>query len=644
MRLLIITITLILCASFWSTIATQNMVITPENADMIFTLRGGKLLEKVSLNEMKKIDAVKQIFSKLVNESGESEKEIDELGINLHSDAQIFISFKEDEAMLMGASFELSNVEIFKSIFMKNAEIKKKLGVEYSIEKDCTRAIKGNQALITYSVLTPSYENESFYYDETPISPEIYYDDNNFAEEDIVETIPYEEVVEEQVDVIKEEMVEEELEWERLEDEIESNGELSYYEQLEQKEAKEIQEMANSSKDYALELLTNNLQKDVSSETKMIDLEADFSLVFNGYSSLFKYMMNTTSGSYKSPTERQIEDMMDDMYTDFKWMSLNGFYDKDELRVESNSKFGKNLSGWYSKMMNAEVNSEILKYIPYDNHIAFVSGAFDTESVLNGYYDYFKLMAQSMPIEAGLDLGEVSSIMIDFVDLFLDEEAISKLIKGDFYAGITDIKTYDVAFTTYEYDEDWNYNEVTGIKQEVRPDFLIMFSSEDEKNINNFFRLAEISSKGGFKKETNYYKLTAGSESPIDIYAMQKDGVVFIFSSQELFDSIKKGGIKPSEKQKSSITNFCSVMKINGEKLANKVPLEDLPSDVKSMVDYMRENLGIISFTQDKINGDILSSEITLTTRGKHSNSLDYFLNSFNELMNMNQSNNTFRN
>ena len=58
----------------------------------------------------------------------------------------------------------------------------------------------------------------------------------------------------------------------------------------------------------------------------------------------------------------------------------------------------------------------------------------------------------------------------------------------------------------------------------------------------------------------------------------------------------------------------------------------------------MRENLGIISFTQDKINGDILSSEITLTTRGKHSNSLDYFLNSFNELMNMNQSNNTFRN
>ncbi|HCY45147.1 MAG TPA: hypothetical protein DHU89_00590 [Flavobacteriales bacterium] len=638
MKSLILTITVVLSIACWSNIAAQNTVMTPESADMIFTLRGGKLLEKVSLQEMKEIDAVNNIFAQMVRASGESGRKIDELGINLYANAQLFMSFKEEGTMLMGTTFELDDVKVFKSIFMKDAEIKNELGVEYSVSDGYTRAIKGNQGLITYAVITPSYEKESFYYDETPIAPEYYYDENTLLEEDIVETIPYEEEAAEQMEIIEDSINLEYLK------EIESIEELSYYEQLEIEETVQIDEITNYSKNYALELLANNFSTATSLDSKMVDPKADFSLVINGSSSLFKYMMNSTPGTYKSSTVKQLEAMMDDMYADFKWMSLNGFYDKDELRVESNAKLGGDMSEWCAEMMNAEVNPEMLKYIPYNDQIAFVSGAYDTKSILNGYYGYLKKMVKSLPSEEGIDVGEVSSIIIDFVDLFLDENAISQLIKGDFYAGITDINTYDVEYTTYEYDEEWNYKEITGIKQEVLPDFLIMFSSEDEKNINNFFRLAEISSNGEFKKENNYYKLAAGKESPIDIYAMQKEGIVFIFSSQVVLDFIQNGGGSPSSKQKSSITDYSSVMRINGEELANKVPLEDLPTDAKSMVDFMRETAGNISFTQKKIMRDVLSSEVTLSTRGEHANSLDYFLSTFNELINMNQSNNTLRN
>ncbi len=620
--------------------------------NVIFTLRGGNLLDKVSLDEMKELDAVNKIFSELTRAANQADKQIDELGIDLNKDAHFMVSLAEDNSIYMGTVFEVNDKDMFQQIFMNPQNMEEENGNLMSFSNGYTTSLIGGKGVISYTVITPSYEDPYGYDNYLLEEPAYQYEyEDEYMYDDAVEVPPapemeepIEEIYEEEIEIVEEEIevVEEEVEIPSSYDDYIYEQEQLAMEQERKAMEEEKKELELKSKLYATSVIP--IANSLSLTTKNVDQTADFSVHVQGYDRIMKYFMNNPYSYYRSAAEIQMENMLTDMYADFEWITMNGYYDKEELRITSDTKLAGGMAEWYGNMLNAEMNSEMLKYIPYDDHLMFMSGALDSEEMLNGYYNYMKGVTKHFPQEDGMDVGEMASIFIDFTDMFLDEEAIGNLIKGDFYAGITDINSYEVEYTSYEYDDNYEWTEVTKTKQEVRPDFLIMFSSDDMKNINNIFKLINITSKDEFKNEGDYYKLSAGKSVPLDIYAMQKDGLVFIYSSQGLFDFIKKGGNKPTAKQKSSVSDYSTKVFINGKKLANKVPLEDLPSDAKSMVTYMRDNLGVMTMEQGKMDGQILKTKMTMSAEGGHKNSFAYFLNFINDMATLDKQNNSYRN
>jgi len=102
-----------------------------------------------------------------------------------------------------------------------------------------------------------------------------------------------------------------------------------------------------------------------------------------------------------------------------------------------------------------EFNSEMLKYIPFESEIGHMSLAINTESAINAYYDIMETyMSAFMPSEK-----ESMEAAMAFARIMIDEKALGNLVKGDAYFGVTDLNSYEVEYTTYEYDDDWNATE-----------------------------------------------------------------------------------------------------------------------------------------------------------------------------------------
>jgi len=644
-------IALALSLFIYSSVATQTHLLTPPESDVIITIRGEKIFEKMSLQEMKDIPVMNQMFSEISKALEQPERTVDDLGIDINSTAQFFMESEDDGNMMMGLSFKVNNASTFSDIFMADGEITEVAGVKSTVKEGYTFAVSGEKGLITYSVLgAPKYdmiEETEIYYDDSYPDYEIEEAEEPVLnldmteEEEIVEQAIEEEAVEYEIEEYVEEVpYEEEFDWE------------AYYAEEDrkrkEKEAKEAAEVAIVSSAYAKELMAKSIITPLDLSAKMIDNDADFSFLINDYGRLMSQYMNNIYGAnayYMNPVERQMQDMLSGFYGDMEFVAMNGYYDKNEFRVESNAKLRGTTSEMYKGMFDSEINANMLNYIPFDDHIAYMAGALNTENMLNGYYNIYRDLLKAMPADSDMkEFSDYGSIILDFIEMGLDEAAIGNLIQGDFYAGITDINSYEVEYTTYEYDDDWNYKEITKTKEEVRPDFLMMFGSQDEKNINNIFKLINLGSRDEFKDMGGYYKLASGRDIPLDIYAMYEDGIVFVFTSQALFDFVKKGGEKPSSTDKKAITESSYTMKIDGKKLAEKVPLTELPSDMRSMVEYARDNVGDLTLNQSKMKGDILTTEMSLSTEGKHDNSLSYFVNMINEMVNMQSNNNSFRN
>ncbi|MFK7755909.1 MAG: hypothetical protein AB8B53_03135 [Flavobacteriales bacterium] len=654
--------TLFLCASQWNTIATQTPLLSPENADIVVILRGDELLNKVALEEMKDMPFMSTFFNEISGMLGQGKTEIDQLGINLDSEAQYFLTYEEDGSMNMGASFEVNDPDLYKSVFMAETDIQNEAGVFFSVKEGYTRALRGNSGLITYSVLPRNSGSSMNYYED-----DIYiYDDTEVMEYEAIEEEAYEAIpeAEEEYEITEEmevpaapELDEDIVEVPpppppppgRLSNEYIYENEPEPYDyeaerkaELEQKNA----EIAIKSKALALELMSSNSSGTKFSENQ-IKSDADFSILVNNYGSWVKSLMPGGNSYYRSSFDIQMEQWLYNVYGNVEWLSMNGFYEKDAFRVEMNSKISDDLSEFYSKSLDREFNTDMLNYIPFEDHLMFTSGAFNTKEMLNGYYDYTRTLMEDFPDEltGNEPVGEYVSIFLDFMEMVVDESAIADLMKGDYYAGITNFSSYEMEYTTYEYDDDWNYSEITKTKEEVRPDFLCMFSSDDSKNINNIFKLVSLGSRGEFSlQDGGYYKLASSEFVPLDIYALQKDGIVFIFSSQRLFDFIQDGGAKPTLEQKNLLTSNSSVMRINSSRMASKVPLNELPSDAQRAVEFLEANAGDVQLTSGKVKNGMITTELNMMVKGKHKNSLAYFLSVMDSMYKIEKENSSYRN
>lgn len=303
--------------------------------------------------------------------------------------------------------------------------------------------------------------------------------------------------------------------------------------------------------------------------------------------------------------------------------SLNAklFMDDKSFRISTGLEMAQEQADAYKKIMNRKLNKKFLNYVNSEKALGFMSYSIDTKAYLE---EFPKLMKQTYGSFLGGKMDEEVELGTDLFSLLLDEEAVSKVIKGDALFVINGLKTKEVTYTTYEYDDDYKQKEVTKTKNETLPDFLFMFSSEDTRLIEKLIKYGIH--KNMVTAENNIYKIQE-KKSPIDIYFMIKDGIVFFGNSFSEMQSINNNqyNYKISKLHKDLLSKNNFSFLFNAKNLVGKMPDSEIGGEeTAKKFNSTLEKMGNVYMKSNPIKGRLVSADISAEIPNGHENALKY--------------------
>jgi hypothetical protein len=297
------------------------------------------------------------------------------------------------------------------------------------------------------------------------------------------------------------------------------------------------------------------------------------------------------------------------------------FMDDKSFRISTGLELAQEQADAYKKIMNRKLNKNFLKYVNSEKAIGFMSYSIDTKAYLE---EFPKLLKQTYGSFLGAKMDDEIDLGADLFSLLLDEEAVSKVIKGDALFVINGLNTKDVTYTTYEYDDDYKQKEVTKTKKETLPDFLFMFSSEDHRLINKLIKYGI--NKNFVSVNNNIYKIEE-KKSPIDIYFMIKDGIVFFGNSLTELQGISNNqyGNKISKLHKDLLSKNNFSFLFNAKNLVGKVPDSEIGGEeTAKKFNSTLEKMGNVYMKSNPIKGRLVSADISAEIPNGHENALKY--------------------
>jgi hypothetical protein len=304
--------------------------------------------------------------------------------------------------------------------------------------------------------------------------------------------------------------------------------------------------------------------------------------------------------------------------------SLNAklFMDNKSFRISTGLELSQEQADSYKKILNRKLNKKFLKYVNSEKALGFMSYSIDTKAYLE---EFPKLLKQTYGSFMGAKMDEEMDLGGDLISLLLDEEAVSKVIKGDALFVINGLKTKEVTYTSYEYDDDYKQKEVTKTKNETLPDFLFMFSSEDTRLINKLIKYGV--NKNFVSAEGSIYKIME-KKSPVDIYFQIKDGIVFFGNSLTEMQGIQNNQYRSNKlskmhKQLLSKNNFSFLF--NAQNLVGKVPASEIGGEeTAKKFNSTLEKMGNVYMKSNPVKGNAVSADISAEIPNGHENALKY--------------------
>lgn len=196
----------------------------------------------------------------------------------------------------------------------------------------------------------------------------------------------------------------------------------------------------------------------------------------------------------------------------------------------------------FKPLYNGKINKKFAQYIP-ENHLAYIALNINTEAYLK---QLPTLISRWYAPLAG-EYAEVVTIAATALEIGLDEKAIGKVMKGDHVLFLNDLQKVNKEYVSYEYDDDYNYTEVMKTKDEYVPNFLWMFTSEDQRLYKKVLDYAV--KRQEVILEDGIYKI-AEQKNMEPIYILFKNNIVFVGSELEQLSSIAQNRFKSSKNAK----------------------------------------------------------------------------------------------
>ena len=298
------------------------------------------------------------------------------------------------------------------------------------------------------------------------------------------------------------------------------------------------------------------------------------------------------------------------------------YVDGSNLSMKSTLELRGEMAKAFSRIYGGKMNRKFAKYLDSDAALAFFGSAVDMQA----YLEELPTMGSKLYGTIVGDYQEEFNLGAELISLLVDEEAIAKTIKGDALFVLNGIIQQEVKYTDYEYDEDYNVKEIEKTKQETIPDFLLMFSSDNEAIYKRILDYAVHKGIGSY--EDQVYSLSV-DDLPVALYWTYRDGIVFMGTGQEQLQKIARnqlgnGASRFHKKllRKNLVAGFFSTQR--AMKLASESELEALRSNAK--IQKLFGGVGDFYFKSSHIKHNQVSGEFVANTSDEFSNALDYIL------------------
>lgn len=307
--------------------------------------------------------------------------------------------------------------------------------------------------------------------------------------------------------------------------------------------------------------------------------------------------------------------------------AYNLYFDKDKVRLVNNYQHKneatqKSISEVYRGKKNKKLASLI-----NDKSIGYYT------MNMNGY-KYFDMMYSMMKEAGEIEYQKELELIVETMKIALDEEAIAKIAPGNGILVLNELKSKNVEYTDYEYDDDYNEKEVKKNKDVMVPDFTFAFATDNESYWKRIFDML-ISNKElskNFTKDGDFitFKEEKNKNGYLDqIFFTVKDGVVYLTTSKENIkaqnhSNVSKQWMKDSAKHPLS-------GRLNIQKLLVGMDKEFKSKSEKSTLDILKKYVGEMYF-KTEVKGQSIQTEMNYNIKTSSENSLMYFFDLFDEI------------
>ncbi len=308
----------------------------------------------------------------------------------------------------------------------------------------------------------------------------------------------------------------------------------------------------------------------------------------------------------------------------YESISARLFMEDSKIRMTTDFELQPDYAELYSKIYKRKLNKKFLNYINTDSLLGLMTWSVDTKA----YLDEFPKMLEKAYGNMGMGVtGDEISVGAEFISLLLDEEAISKVIKGDAMVLFNGVYQYETTYTDYDYDENFNAKEIQKTKKESIPSFMMMFSSDESAFTKKLISY-------GIKKEAikingTFYEMSV-PKSPFPIYFMQKDGIFFFTNSltdmKNIAGNTYQANISKEQKKALLVSNFSVFTSPQKTSAALSSSGMDLTDDLTDMINTFKK-MGNINIKSFPIKDNHMQAEMTMDVPEGNSNALKYFFN-----------------
>jgi hypothetical protein len=284
---------------------------------------------------------------------------------------------------------------------------------------------------------------------------------------------------------------------------------------------------------------------------------------------------------------------------------------------------------------NAKIDTKLARYIKKDA-LGIAGMAVNPEALGPAFKATFFPIYETLPRYG----GSITSVL-DIMGTLIDEKEVYDLIGGDALFAVTAIKEFDISYTTYDYDDDYNRTKVTETKKEVLPEFVFLASAGNEKLMDKIFTLMEKTR--AVVKKGDYYKVMDTGWKSFDVFLAHVNGAFIVTNDEELITKHLKTGYPKNEQlggeqlKMLKKHNYYASWEIRNT-------LEHLPKETLMMSRKEKEMLEQLSkaFTSVQLTGlnevgKHFDQEMVLYLEDGTQNSLDQIIALFNTFFRIDQ-------